>query len=628
MEDIPVEAHSVLIRRLYTDKSPTTLMQFALSQLGVNKVCIMTTSEEHLLELITAVHWLSTPASEEHLLELITSVQRKTERLYPLKPAADPSTAIPTDIDTLSKLIENEIKEGHPSKINHKNTKKIDQVDNTNGTNDTNGTNGTNDTNDTNSIEKVKIQGFSLSGFIPGVKSPYSNMGRDVAKHLYGGLFETEFQAFVKFHALTKKARCEIEVQIKQNDLHNSGKTCCLLKRPKAKRDYLSDPSNTTPISEAVVNPTPMPVTVSPYDHLKPIFDVLQKDSDIIADVEFYKGALRPDAVDLCKQVVGPHIVELCKSLEGTHQMKHFLLGNNIAFEKDQKYANSMADLIKANQPPIETWYLAGNCIGPEAIQIMADAFCQNTVTNALWLKRNPILAQGIPPLVNMFNINRTITLLDLDNCGLLDEGAEALKELKNSAIKHIYLDSNGFTEKGAEYLGEFFKNNINTIKTFYVSVNRIQDAGLIHLLKGASESKVLKRFAVNSNRITDASLEQLAEFTLKMPQLKLLDVGYYKSTFDMGEKPNFFTKPEPFIRIIEQHPNLQHLDLTMNSLSEESALKVLDAAKKRNTLNLYASMLNSTKLSYEALPDKTFQKTLKHPKRVVHIESIYRNKM
>jgi hypothetical protein len=39
----------------------------------------------------------------------------------------------------------------------------------------------------------------------------------------------------------------------------------------------------------------------------------------------------------------------------------------------------AMSRLIRNPYLLIETWYLAGNCIGPHAVQILCDAFEQNT---------------------------------------------------------------------------------------------------------------------------------------------------------------------------------------------------------------------------------------------------------
>lgn len=592
---IHIEAHSVLAQMIYKENPVAYLVQFALSQPGVVRACIKASSEEHLMELLK-LSKLSQLAQLNTDLLAYSGEQKITQRLYPLKPAADANTAIKTYIPTLSSLIRDEIYE-------HKRHKSANADDITNNT----------------------ILGFKLAGFIPCVKNKYSDLGKKVARYLYQDC-ETERESYHKYHANTKFARVGIEAKIKEQIIAASGKSFCTLK-PKAKRDFNSNTASSSSFSDAILIPTPMPVTVSPLDQLMPIFDALRANEPTIAsNITFYKGALTPGALDLCKQVVGEHVNDLCEALKDTDQIEHFKAGNCIMF-KNSEDVRSIASIIEANKPPIKTWYLAGNCLDEKGAHIMAEALKKNNVAEAIWLKRNPIGPNGLQHIVGMLGINKFLKVLDLDNCGLLDEGARILSELKNTSITEWYLDANGFTAKGGAYLAEFIKNNIDTIQTFYASINRFEDEGAIKLIDAASESKVLLRFSLASNRLTDVSASKLHAFAMKLPQLISLDVGYYKSTFDMGEKPNFIEDPEPFIRIIEEHPNLQYLDLNMNSMTEHNAFRMVHAAKKRNTMNVYASMLNSVKISYEAIVDKNTQKYIKHSRYVDNIASQYRNK-
>ena len=41
----------------------------------------------------------------------------------------------------------------------------------------------------------------------------------------------------------------------------------------------------------------------------------------------------------------------------------------------------------------------------------------------ALWLKRNPLKPEGMVPIRNLLQKNTFLKVLDLVNCGLLDEG-------------------------------------------------------------------------------------------------------------------------------------------------------------------------------------------------------------
>jgi hypothetical protein len=64
-----------------------------------------------------------------------------------------------------------------------------------------------------------------------------------------------------------------------------------------------------------------------------------------------------------------------------------------------------------------------------------------------LWLKRNPLRPAGASWLAKLLSTNRLIHTLDLDNTGLLDEGAttvvHALRH-NGGTLRHLYLNSNG----------------------------------------------------------------------------------------------------------------------------------------------------------------------------------------
>lgn len=120
-----------------------------------------------------------------------------------------------------------------------------------------------------------------------------------------------------------------------------------------------------------------------------------------------------------------------------------------------------MAKLMSSNQP-IETWYLAGNCIDSDCVALLAKGLEQNTAANALWLKRNPIMKEGAVHLSRMFSINSTLTLIDLHNTGLFDEGIAAICTSSPCVLKHMYLDANGITTKGNEQQQQQRRYSIN----------------------------------------------------------------------------------------------------------------------------------------------------------------------
>jgi hypothetical protein len=408
---------------------------------------------------------------------------------------------------------------------------------------------------------------------------------------------------------------------------------CCVTKKVKNFDDQISD---------AIINPTPMPVDVSDKETLEPFFSYLSSDEPLTTDKVFFKGAVIDKRMDMCKQVTGPdHITELCESVSKNTQIKHFLLGNNIAFRDDQQKAHSMAKVMKSNQD-IETWYLAGNYIGEEAMAILSESLYENTTCKSLWLKRNPIGPTGAKHLNKMLYTNKNITLLDLDNCGLLDEGVENLLAESLSSpsskmnLKHLYLDANGITEASAITISRWCEKHKHQLKSIYLSINRLGDGGVRMICDSLRGSKSLKRFSAGSNRITRNLAEFIVDFSLSCPNLISLGLGCYKSTYDLGEKPNFLSNIEPFVNLIEKHESLQYLDLLMNCIKHSDMVKLIDIAKNlnRSVPLTIDGCQDGTKpedrreLYFNGHNDRSCLKFVKHPKKVLHIDSIYRNRM
>ena len=599
INDIPVQAHSVLVRGLYWSTEELInaareanltqaqyLVSWAASQKGVTNVCISTSNNAHLQEL------LSSPIFSDSMPSL-KSVKRY--RLYPF--VTTHFVKMSWNMSDLSKVIIEDmrlIKENLPENLS-------------------------------------KISNLSL--MIPSVTSKYSNIGRDIARETYPELDDE--RRFSKFHSLTKPLRlyCHERNEAYENqERKKTLSTCCVTKRIKQYDDQ---------ISETVLNPTPMPVDVSEKETLEPFFHYLSSNDTFVGDKEFFKGAVIDKRLDMCKQVTGPeHIQELCEAVSKNTQIRHFLLGNNIAFKDAQHKATSMANVMRSNQE-IETWYLAGNYIGCEATEILCQGLLHNTQCKSLWLKRNPIGITGAKSLCTLLHTNKTLELLDLDNCGILDQGVVQLfsgcdQASFSNSLKHLYMDANGITEMGAVAIAEWCKNHKNTIKSLYVSINRLGDNGVKLICDSLYNSTSLKRISFDSNRLTDNVGDYIVDFALSCPKLICLGLGCYKSTFDMGEKPNFFTNVEPFIRLIQTHPSLAYLDLLMNNIPDNDIIRLISVAKECNNykhLTIDACQIltpsdNKKNLYFNGHGDRKALKFIRHPEKVLHIDSIYRNRM
>lgn len=383
-------------------------------------------------------------------------------------------------------------------------------------------------------------------------------------------------------------------------------------------------PRGTGSYSELILHPTPMPVEVTDPTQFIPIFDYLMR-SPVLpqADTTFVKGSIFPDGrLDLCKQVVGPtSIQQLCEVVAQSTLVRHFLLGNNIALQENEaEGAEAMAKLLADNTKPIETWYLAGNCIGPVGIEIMARALQHNYQAKALWLKRNPIGPLGAGHLNRMLKVNQTLKILDLHNCALGDSGlAELLAspcELRG--LKHLYLDANGI--ESIQPLSAWCQEG--TPVTLYLSINRLGDRGVTELAAALVGNKHLRRLCLASTGFGNVGLEALVDALLTCPRLLSVNLGCYKSSADMGEHPGnlFDSEALPAIyRLLTTSPTLQYFNCIGSQISKDGLASI-------PRLEHISMDLGSGRGYY--MHAKESIRRLKHPRRVVHIDSIYRGKM
>lgn len=119
-------------------------------------------------------------------------------------------------------------------------------------------------------------------------------------------------------------------------------------------------------------------------------------------------------------QVSRSRFPEICAGVAEAAQkgsVRHFLIGNNLAFAesldgmllssnenehpKSEGYSEKEKERAKINisalvellssDPPIKTWYLAGNGIDECSSESLANALCKASHATSVWLKMNPI---------------------------------------------------------------------------------------------------------------------------------------------------------------------------------------------------------------------------------------------
>ena len=413
-------------------------------------------------------------------------------------------------------------------------------------------------------------------------------------------------------------------------------------------------------IPEAIVNPVPMPVDVAPRSELVPFFDFLRSNQPIVdrdnESLSFKRGTLFSDGrMDLCKQVVGQSwIADLMDSLVNNQHIKHFLLGNNIV---DLAGAKAIADFISnPHQSQIETWYLAGNRIDAQGIELISKAMQNDQHCKALWLKRNPLKAMGAQHLGHLLAHNQCLEILDLHNTGLLDEGVAYLFDgLKhNRSLDLLYIDANGISSRGAQHIADYFshlaKLNQQGISSLFCGINRLGDDGVAMIAESLHDYHHLKRLSLAANRLGHQGLKVLLEQLVDHPNLIHLDVGLYKSTSDLHELPNNFgDESVPLLaHFIQTNNSVQIMNIKDANISLAGLEQLAEAIQTNHRLLMFTYEqlgVKKPKTLIQRINDKlaeniqnafgvdmhTFRQEyfryLKHTDAVRHIDSIYRNR-
>ena len=345
------------------------------------------------------------------------------------------------------------------------------------------------------------------------------------------------------------------------------------------------------PASRQVTEPEPEPVVPCSLADLDPLLGYLRSDAAVDRQTAFNKGTMTTDGrLDLCKQVVGPEgIGPLLGAMMHTHHVKRLLLGNNIV--GDDGAAAIAGFLRERGDSPLDCWYIAGNRIGPRGLAHVCDALATDTRVTSLWLKRNPLKAAGMPAIAGLLRSNTKLEVLDLVNCGLLDAGLETVLGAlmgpgANKTLRHLYLGTNGITERSAPLIARFLAEDC-ALESLFLSCNRLGDEGVEEVARGLAANRSIRRVSLASNCVGPRGAAALAQALAEHPSIVLLDLGFTKATVAVGELGNYIGDEgaRELATMLRTNTVLRSLDLLHNYISQVGVNHLREALKVNHTL-------------------------------------------
>lgn len=484
-----------------------------------------------------------------------------------------------------------------------------------------------------------------------------SGLGRKLARQLFPSADEDRVGSYIAYGRLLSQLRSAYRSQVAEADTGKEESDRYRQARMLGGRDIFEQ-LLCEPLSDAILNPLPMPVEIAPYEELEPFFTHMKTGEAASQPCQaFIRGAYYDDGrIDMCKQVVGDrYIGNLVESIRNNPHVEHFLLGNNIVGDEG---AGEIAALAREDYTPhIKTYYLAGNCLTEKGAAKLAEALKGDRHAESLWLKRNPLKVGGVAQIAKMLEQNSSLETLDLVNVGMLDEGVKVLfaSLKKNRTLRRLYIDANGISEAGARYIADYFdtlkSENRKGLTGLFMAMNRLGDIGAEAIANAISGYSHLRQLDLSSNRIQNAGLKTLLKQCKMLPELVYLGLGLYKSTSDLKELPNYFDGigADLIADFIRSNDTVQILGLRDTNIREGGFALIADAlAENQALLELYCEqfrsqlpkelenhirfLLEGNIRSRLGISVQEFQSTIKreikHSDRIRFIDSIYRNNM
>ncbi|MEZ0113353.1 hypothetical protein ABH920_007383 [Catenulispora sp. EB89] len=332
-----------------------------------------------------------------------------------------------------------------------------------------------------------------------------------------------------------------------------------------------------------------------PAEELAPVLAWLRRGEPVRARTAFPAGTALPDGrLDMCKQDLGPlGAAAVADALpEGGGPVRHLLLGTDGLGD-----GGVAAVAPKAVAARVETLYLGCNNIGGGGVcEIAGQLIAAPGVVKALWLKRNPVGADGVRAVAETVRAGTVLRTIDLTQTGLaapevatlvdaiIDAGSGAANG--THAIERLYLSGNKLGAEEAQELARML--SAGAVAELYVSAARLGDPGA-RLLAAALRTAppgALRRLSVASNGIGSEALADLVA-AAATAGVELIDAGRVKAAAVLSAADNHLDESgaTAIATALAAAPHsLAFLNLRYTDLGSPGALRLLDGAQRAAT--------------------------------------------
>lgn len=328
-----------------------------------------------------------------------------------------------------------------------------------------------------------------------------------------------------------------------------------------------------------------------PAEEMAPVLAWLRRGEAVRARTAFPAGTALPDGrLDLCKQDLGPlGAAAVADALpRGGGPVKHLLLGTDGLGD-----GGAAAVAPKAVAAHVETLYLGCNAIGGAGVcEIANQLIAAPGVVKALWLKRNPVGADGVRAVAETVRAGTVLRTIDLTQTGLAAPDLAVLVDAMIAAgggahaIERLYIGGNRLGADGAQQLARLL--TAGAVAELYVSAARLGDPGAQVLAAAlhAAPPGALRRLSVASNGIGPAALAELVA-AAAAAGVELVDAGRVKAAAILAADDNHLDEPgaATIAAALAAAPHrLAFLNLRYTDLGSPGALRLLEGAQRAAT--------------------------------------------